>query len=89
MMKLKQIWILFCCLVIMLSTFFSIYILLMAGTFYLFSLLYVEDVIVALFVLTVLAFGFIWIALFVSGNILKWVVDLYNWEIEYKNLTKR
>ena len=88
-MKLKQIWILFCCFIIMLSTFFSIYIPLMGGNFYLFSLLYVEDIYVALFVLTVLAFGFIWIALFVASHILKWVVDLYNWKIEYKNLTNR
>jgi len=78
-MKFKQIWILFCCFVIMLSTFLSIYIPLMFGNFYLFRLLYVEDIGLALLVLTILAFGFIWIALFVSGNILKWVSNIYNW----------
>jgi len=89
--KLKKILIIMQPFIITMSTFFTIYIPLMFGNFIFLHkmILYNCDIVSSLFIFCIIAFGLIWIAIYISGKITYFFNDLYKWDEKYKNLKQR
>jgi len=87
-MKVKQIMVLIQAFIIMITTFFSIYIPLMVGNFYFLEYMFNSSINLfsSLFVFCMIAFGFLWIALYVSAKILEYFDKLFDWQTKYDKL---